>query len=419
MKIKKVAVELLKPYKNNARVHNDRQINLIARSIKQFGFTNPILIDKNNRVIAGHGRLLAAKKLGLSEIPTISIDHLSETEKQAYIIADNKLAEKAGWDNDILAIELQNIIDFDKDFDLTLTGLETPEIDLILHEATTQEQDTVDEIPHKAPKLVEYGDIWQLGDHRLICGDSLKKSTYDELLGNLKADIVVADAPYNLKVNGVVSGKGKIKRKEFAMASGEMSSSQFTEFLHKTFTHLKEFSRNGSIHYLFMDWRHCEEMINAAKGIYSTLLNICVWNKLSGGMGSFYRSQHEFVFVYKNGEFPHINNIELGVHGRYRTNVFNYPGIFINNKLNKENIKLHPTVKPVGLIVDIIKDASKRNGIVLDCFAGSGSTLLAAERTGRKAYLIEIDVEYCDIIIHRYQKITGKQAKLLKRIEEI
>jgi DNA modification methylase len=412
--MKKILIENLKPYKHNARTHSAKQIAQIARSIKEFGFNNPVLIDEDNTIIAGHGRVEAAKKLGLTEIPVVKITHLTEAQKRAYILADNRLAEKAGWDKDILAIELQNLVDIEEGFDISITGFETAEIDLMLYPQTGEEKDYEGLEEQNIPKRAEFGDLWQLGHHRLLCGDSLHKEAYERLLGLEKATIIVTDPPYNVKIDGHVCGKGKTKHKEFAMASGEMSDTEFIIFLKKTCQNMADFSRNGSLHFLFMDWRGAQNILTAGSAVYDELKNIAVWNKLSGGMGSLYRSQHELVFIYKNGTDPHINNIELGAHGRYRTNVWDYPGIFINNRLNKENIKLHPTVKPVGLLADILLDASKPHDIVLDPFGGSGSTLLAAERTGRKARLIEIDPHYCDVILHRSEKISAKKAVKLE-----
>ena len=310
-------------------------------------------------------------------------------------------------------ISVQNLLNLDQDFDLTDTALETAEIDLILHEDASA-QDKIDALPQEnIPKRVKTGQVWQLGEHLIACADALLKTSYERLLGQEKASIVASDSPFNLNILDIC-GNGKTKHKNFAMGGGEMSSEQFTNFLKTVFKNVSAFSTDGSLQYWFMDWRHCKEIITAGESVFSQLKNIAVWNKLSGGMGSLYRSQHELVFIYKNGTASHTNNIELGVHGRYRTNVWDYPGIFINNHVNKENIKLHPTVKPVGLLADILLDASKRGDIVLDPFGGSGSTLLAAERTGRKARLLEIEPHYCDVTIYRWEKMTKQKAKLLK-----
>lgn len=411
MKIVKIAD--LKPYPKNARTHSPKQIRQIAKSIKSFGFTNPVLVDKDNCILAGHGRVEAAKLAGLTEVPAVVISHLTPAQKKAYILADNRLAELSGWNKDILKIELEELQRIDCDFDLTLTGFEAPEIDVLLSPITPATEENADFLEKSIPSCVKSGDLWQLGQHKLLCADSTQKAAFNKLLMAEKADIIVTDPPYNVKISGHVrSGE---KYREFAMASGEMSQSEFSQFLKGVFTLLAEYSIPGSLHYAFMDWRHMGEILSAGMSAYTALKNVCVWNKLSGGMGSLYRSQHELVFVFKNGDAPHTNNIELGVHGRYRTNVWDYPGIFIKNKVNKANINLHPTVKPVGLLADILLDASPRKGLVLDPFGGSGSTLLAAERTGRQARIIEIDPHYCDVIIYRWEQQTSKKAV---RIEE-
>lgn len=409
-----IKISALRPYPKNARTHSPKQIRQIAKSIQEFGFTNPVLIDKDNGILAGHGRVEAAKLAGLTEVPAVVIRHLTPAQKKAYILADNRLAELSGWDKNILKVELEELQSIeDGDFDLTLTGFDTPEIDVLLAPPDAPASENAGFLEKSIPSRVKSGDLWQLGAHKLLCADSTQPVSFRRLLGAEKANLIVTDPPYNVKISGHVRSSEKYR--EFAMASGEMSQSEFSQFLKGVFTLLAEYSIPGSLHYAFMDWRHMGEILSAGMSAYAALKNVCVWNKLSGGMGSLYRSQHELVFVFKNGNSPHTNNIELGVHGRYRTNVWDYPGIFIKNKVNKANINLHPTVKPVGLLADILLDASPRKGIVLDPFGGSGSTLLAAERTGRQARIIEIDPHYCDVILYRYEQMGGKELKLLQR----
>lgn len=420
LKVKYLSIGQLKPYANNARTHGKKQISQIARSIQDFGFNVPILIDKDSNVIAGHGRLLAAEELQLAKVPTIRLENLTELQKKAYILADNKLAEKAGWDTEILKIELEGLQELDIDFDLTQTGFETPEIDLIINGTEEIKEDNpLDDLPEESEvkKQVKPGELWKLGEHYLYCGDSLKKESFKALLGRKKANLIFADPPYNVKIDGHVCGSGKIKHDEFTCASGEMSEPEFTGFLKTSFELLASFSNDGSIHYVCMDWRHVAEITAAGKQAYSELKNICVWNKQLGGMGSLYRSQHELIFVFKNGESPHMNNIELGKHGRYRTNIWDYPGVNTCGH-HRKDLKLHPTVKPVLMISDAIKDCSKQGDVILDPFGGSGSTLLAAEMSRRKAYLIEYEAKYCDVTIHRFEKATGKKAKLVKGVSD-
>lgn len=405
----------LRPYPTNARTHSRHQIRQIANSIVAFGFTNPILIDKNNTIIAGHGRLRAAELLGIEQVPTIRLEMLTESQIRAYVLADNKLALNAGWDKSILAIEFEQLLAIDEEMDITVTGFEIPEIDLIIQEAS-RATDPEDDWPtgEAGPAVTQPGDIWLLGKHRILCGNSLLEASYKTLTGGRRAAVVFADPPYNVPIEGHVCGKGSISHREFQMASGEMSKAEFVAFLSTSLRLFAKHSVSGSIHYLCMDWRHMNELLAAGNQVYESLLNLCIWIKDNGGMGSFYRSRHELIFVFRNGKGPHRNNVQLGKFGRYRTNVWEYPGISTMSKQGEEGnlLALHPTVKPVQLIADAILDASARGEIVLDGFLGSGSTLLAAERVGRTCYGIEIDPLYVDVAIRRWQRYTGEQATL-------
>lgn len=408
-------VSELVPYSGNSRTHSKKQIVQIANSIKRFGFCNPVLVGGGNQIIAGHGRVEAAKTLGIKEVPTVQLSHLNASERRAYILADNKLAEKAGWDREVLAIELQALVDID--FDVELTGFETSEIDIILEEASDialQPSGPDDDAPTYDDQhaITRPGDVWVLGSHRLLCADARDPHAYQALMQGAKAEFVFTDPPYNLRIDGHVCGLGRVRHKDFAMACGEMSSSEFTAFLEVIFRHLAAHSVDGSIHDICMDWRHLGEMLNAGAAVYSELKNVCVWNKTNAGMGSFYRSKHELIFIWKNGGAPHTNNFELGQHGRSRSNVWDYPGVNTFKAGRLEELAAHPTVKPVALVADAIKDCSKRNKLVLDPFCGSGTTLIAAERTGRKACGMEIDPHYVDVAVRRWQAITGKDAVL-------
>jgi DNA modification methylase len=402
----------LKPRKNNPRTHSKRQIKQIAASIEEFGFINPVLIDGDDGIIAGHGRVEAAKLLGMSDVPTLRVDHLSPAQVRAYVIADNRLAENAGWDRGLLALELKEL-SIDLNFDVAVTGFEVPEIDLLVQELDKGEPDESDEVPEidrSAPAISRPGDIWHIGNHVLVCGDALNKDTYVKLLGPKKAQMVFTDPPYNVAIANV-SGLGKVKHREFAMASGEMSPGEFTNFLNEAFVHFVDFSSDGSLHFICMDWRHLRELLDAAAKPYQELKNLCVWSKANAGMGALYRSQHELVFVLKNGSAAHINNVELGRFGRNRSNVWNYAGQNSFGPERETELAMHPTVKPVALIADAILDCSRRGQIVLDAFAGSGSTLIAAEKTGRHGYGIEIDPHYVDTIIRRFEAVFGVKAK--------
>ena len=405
----------LKPYARNARTHSPKQIAEIAASIKAFGFNNPVLIDKDGGIVAGHGRVEAAKQLGLATVPTIRLEHLSDAEKRAYILADNKLAEKAGWDREILAIELQHLMSIEVDFDITATGFELPEIDVLIDEleAKPTKGDPADQVPAvEGPAVTRLGDIWQVGPHRLICGDALAPETYARLLEGETAQMVFTDPPYNVRIDGHVSGLGAVQHREFAMASGEMSETEFTGFLATVFSNLVDASADGAIHFICMDWRHLGEVHAASRGRYSELKNLCIWAKTNGGMGSLYRSQHELVFVFKAGTAPHINNVELGRHGRYRTNLWSYAGANAFSATRDDDLAMHPTVKPVALVADAILDCSHRKGIVLDAFAGSGTTLVAAHKTGRRGFGVELDALYYNVILKRLAKVTKLEPVL-------
>jgi len=401
----------LVPYVGNARTHSVKQITQIAASIRQFGFTNPVLIDEDGGIVAGHGRVAAASRLGLVEVPTIALAHLSAAERRAYVIADNRLAELAGWDREILALEFQALSELDLDFDLEVTGFDTAELDVLLDGDFDTDVDNA--VPEIAPGafVSQPGAVWLLGRHRLICGDAQLRATYEQLMGDEKAQAVFTDPPYNVKIGGHVCGSGAIKHREFAMASGEMDQAGFTQFLAKALGGMVGVSVDGAIHFVCMDWRHVRELQAAGDPVYSELKNLIVWKKTNAGMGTFYRSQHELVFAYKVGTAPHINTFGLGNTGRYRTNVWEYAGVN-SFGANQKDLELHPTVKPVALVADAIKDVTQKGDIVLDGFGGSGTTLIAAERTGRSARLVELDPLYCDVICRRYAELTGNAAIL-------
>ena len=409
-----MSVDALKANPRNARTHSPKQIRQIANSLEQFGFINPILLDRDGVIIAGHGRLEAAKQLGLSEVPTIRVNDLSPDQVRAYAIADNRLAELAGWDTELLGTELAYLADLDIDFDPTITGFEMAKIDLLIGDlgdgSESESTDPDDSVPEtsRGPAVTQPGDIWVIGgQHRLICGDATKPETYDRLLIGDQARMVFTDPPYNVPIDGHVCGLGSIRHREFAMASGEMTSPEFEAFLTTVLTNLAGASTDGAIHYVCMDWRHMREILGAGHKAYTELKNLCVWNKSNGGMGSLYRSKHELVFVFKNGTGQHINNVDLGRYGRYRSNVWDYAGANALSPSRQDDLAMHPTVKPVALVADAILDTSNRADIVLDAFAGSGTTLVAAARTGRRGYGIEIDPLYCDIIIRRLAKTHG------------
>jgi DNA modification methylase len=408
--------DVLRPWARNARTHSKKQLRQISDSIRTFGFTNPVLIDEDNTILAGHGRVAAAKLLGLATVPCRLISTMTAAQKRAYVLADNKLALNAGWDEDMLATELSGLLATDLDFDLSVTGFSIPEIDSLIEGLDPEQRgDPADDrLPELVggPAVTRPGDVWHLGPHRLICGSALEAETYDRLLGDEMAQMIFTDPPYNVPIDGHVCGSGSVKHREFAMAAGEMSEQEFTAFLQAAFSHLARHSADGAIHFVCMDWRHMGEILAAGQATFTELKNLMVWVKDNGGMGSFYRSRHELVFAFKSGTAPHINSFELGQHGRYRTNVWEYRGINTFKSGRMAELELHPTVKPVEMIADAIKDCSKRGGIILDPFGGSGSTLIAAAKTGRRARLAELDPVYVDRIIRRWQAWAKDDAVL-------
>jgi len=412
-------IDEVKPDPKNPRTHKPKQVRQIANSIRQFGFVAPILVDGNGNVVAGHGRLLAARQLGMTCVPAVCLEHLTPAQVKALRIAENRLSENSEWNERLLAEAFQELSALDLDFGLDVTGFELPEIDLHIQslEAVGPEQnDPADEVPAaKEFAVAKPGQLWQLGNHRLICGSALDKAVYQALLESTLADFIFSDPPYNVFIRGHVSGNGAVQHREFAMASGEMSRAEFTTFLRAAFILLVAYSKPGSVHDICMDWRHLVEILSAGEEVYSGLLNVCVWAKTNGGMGSLYRSQHELVLIFKNGNAPHLNNVQLGKFGRNRSNLWTYPGVNNFGRGTEEGnlLAMHPTVKPVALVADAILDCSQRSDIVLDAFLGSGSTLMACERTGRSCRGIELDPLYVDTAIRRWQKYTGGEAVCL------
>lgn len=409
-----VEPEQLHPDPTNARKHSRAQIKAIAKSIEAFGFNAPILVDRNKKIIAGHGRYEAALLRGDAEVPVILLDHLSDVQAKAYMLADNKLTDRSSWDDQKLAIQLKELSDLALDFDIAATGFELPEIDIRIQSLDDPDgTDRADEfLPAAGPTVAIRGDLWHLGEHRLYCGDALEDGTWSELLGPERAAAVFTDPPYNIKIDGMASGNGKIKHREFAMAAGEMSRFEYSTFLERSLEIMRSGCVEGAIIFVCMDWRHIEDLLTAGRINELEHVNLCVWAKTNAGLGSFYRSQHELVAVFKNGGAPHQNNVELGRFGRNRTNVWNYPGASsFPRKNTKAMLALHPTIKPVRLIADAILDCTKANDLVFDPFVGSGSTILAAERTRRRSCAIELDPIYVDVAIRRWEQLTGQQAR--------
>jgi ParB-like chromosome segregation protein Spo0J len=411
-------VDDLKLDPNNPRRHSKKQIRQIRNSIKTFGFNVPILIDRFGNVIAGHGRLLAAIALGMPEVPTLCLDHLTPAQARAFMIADNKLTENSTWDDRLLAQQFKDLSLLGLDFSLELTGFEMGEIDLriaSLEDEPDPADDPVDAVPElpARPPVSKIGDLWLLGPHRVLCGNALDPADFITLMDAERAAMVFTDPPFNVPIEGHVSGLGAIHHRPFPMASGEMDKATFAAFLSRATQNLATFSVDGSIHFICMDWRHLDELLAAGRDAYGELKNLCIWVKDNGGMGSLYRSQHELIFVFKHGRNGHRNNVQLGQFGRNRCNVWHYPGANSFARCGEEGnlLVLHPTVKPVAMVADAILDCSARGDIVLDGFLGSGTTVIAAERTGRRCYALELDMGHIDTAVRRWQVLTGGSAR--------
>ena len=400
-----IRLEDLKPYAANARAHPKQQIQKLVRSIREFGFLNPLLIDEAGEIIAGHGRFIAAREVGLERLPAIRIRGLSETQKRALRLADNQIALESSWDMELVREELY-AISLDPACDLELTGFDAGRIDVLLDDGAG---DPGDEVVPAVPidPVSQTGDIWIAGPHRIGCGNVRTPGFLKAVTKGKAVDGAFLDPPYNVRVDGHVCGKGKARHREFAEASGEMSSSEFTQFLEDTLGVCAEVSRSGAVHFVCMDHGHLSEVLAAGMHVYGARLNLCVWNKSNAGMGSLYRSRHELVLVYRVGKGPHRNNIQLGKHGRNRTNVWDYPSVNTFGGSRRQDLALHPTVKPVGLVADVILDVTKRGETVLDAFLGSGTTLIAAERTGRTFVGLDIDPAYVDTALMRWRDMTG------------
>jgi DNA modification methylase len=411
-------IEELKLDPGNPRVHSKGQIGQIASSIRIFGFNVPVLVDRDRNVVCGHGRLLACHELGITEVPTLCLDHLTTAQARAFMIADNRLTEIATWDDRLLAEQLKDLSRLGLDFSLEVTGFMTAEIDLriaSLEDTPAQGDDPADALPESpaGPPVNKIGDLWLFGRNRLLCGSALDTAAFAALMGEERAATVFTDPPYNVKIDGHASGLGAIHHRPFPMAAGEMDQAEFTAFLAQACRNLAAFSAAGSLHFICMDWRHLDELLAAGAEAYGELKNLCVWVKDNAGMGSLYRSQHELVFVFKQRGGAHRNNVQLGQFGRNRSNVWHYPGANSFARCGAESnlLALHPTVKPVAMVTDAILDCTERGGIVLDAFIGSGTTVIAAERTGRRCYGLELDPIYVDTAIRRWQALTGEKAR--------
>jgi DNA modification methylase len=415
VRVQALALAQIKLDPRNSRTHSCKQIGQIANSIAAFGFTNPLLVNEDGTLIAGEGRYRAAQLLGLAKVPVIVLAGLSPARQRALAIADNKIAENAGWDRGRLAIEIPELSGLleTEGLDVSLLGFEAVEIDQLVtdfEENAADPEDNVDATWLKDRAVSNRGDLWLLGPHRLLCGDARSAADIARLMGHCRADVAFLDPPYNVRIGGVV-GRGRTKHSEFAMASGEMSSADYVRFLGIALNAAASVSREGALHYVCTDWRHITELMAAAKPVYGDTINIAVWVKSNAGQGSFYRSQHELVGIFRVGQASHRNNVELGRHGRSRSNVWHYAGVNSFRAGRMDELRSHPSAKPVALVADAIKDCTRRGDVVLDTFCGSGTTIMAAERVGRHARALEIEPRFVDVAIRRWQAFTRRDAR--------
>jgi DNA modification methylase len=398
--------------RQNPRKHSRRQIRQIARSIEAFGFNVPVLIDARGHLIAGHGRALAAKFLGLTHVPTITLEHLTETQIRAFMIADNRLTENSVWDDRMLAEQLKTLSVLDLDFSVDVTGFEMAEIKMRIEElapASRGKGDPADAIPDPGPRLqvTRTGDLWVLGRHRVYCGDARSDSAYSLLMEGRRARIVFTDAPCNGAADSSVTGL----KKAGPRATG-VNETEFVAYLENVLARLAHNTVDGALHFLCMDWQHSGELIAASRSADMEFKDLCVWVRDDAEQGSLYRSQHELVFVFRNCKMPNGDNLQLHQHDPHRSNVWRYRRASALSRKGREGKQsaFPAAIKPAALVADAILDGTGQGDIVLDPFLGSGTTVVAAERTGRTCYGLELDPRYVDLIVRRWQSFTSQNA---------
>jgi DNA modification methylase len=415
VRVQVLPISQIKLNPRNSKTHPAGQIRQIANSMVAFGFTNPLLVTEDGRLIAGEGRYRAAQLLGLAKVPVIVLAELSPARQRALAIADNRIAENAGWNRERLATEIPELAGLleAEGLDVSILGFEAVEIDQLVtdfEENAADPEDSIDPKWWQDRVVSKPGDLWLLGPHKLLCGDVRSAADIARLMAHCRADVAFVDPLYNLRIGGVV-GRGRTKHSEFAVASGEMSSADYVGFLSITLNVAASVSREGALHYVCTDWRHIAELLAAAKPVYGDTINIAVWVKPNARQASFYTSQHEFIGIFRVGQAPHLNNVELGRHGRSRSNVWHYAEVNSFRAGRMEELRSHPSAKPVALVADAITDCTRRGDVVLDTFSGSGSTIMAAERVGRHARALEIEPRFVDLTIRRWQAFTRRDAR--------
>lgn len=401
-------IEFIKFFENRVRKHPASLIQKISHSLMTYGWMLPILIDEHNRVIAGEARLLAAIELGWTQVPVIRIAHLSEAQVRAYRLADNRLAEEADWDSISLRSELIELSTLG--ISIEDTGFEIAEADIVIGTATSTADDVIVEAPSRdEPPVSRLGDLFDIGGSFILCGDALRLRSNAELMSGVSATALIVDPPYNVAISGHVSVTGR--HREFVEASGEKTPEEYAEFLAEFLARAIVSMEHGAIAFIFIDWRSVATLILAVEQAGLEMINLCVWAKANAGMGSLYRSRHELIVVARKPGGKPINNVQLGKYGRNRTNVWEFPGANSIGSEAREVLGDHPTPKPVAMLSEAILDVTKRGDVVLDLFGGSGSTLIAAHRTGRVARIMELDPYYVDLIVRRAQATLGLTAR--------
>ena len=399
-------VHALKLHARRLRKSDPAHVREVANSISTLGFNVPLLVGKDNVVIDGDSRLEAAKRLGLSSVPCIPVHHLDETEQRLLRLAVNRLGEKGTWDLDELEAEFRELVIADAPIEISGFGLD--EVDQLIDEGEAEPED-LDLAPSQGPATAQPGDVFRLGAHRLICGDATDPAIVERLMGEDVARLVLTDEPFTVPIEGHVSRGG---HQDLAMASGEMTDARFLEFNRKWMDAVLPYLVDGGILGTFIDWRGLPAAHATATALGLRPLSLVVWAKTSAGQGSLYRSQHELLPLFKKGEAAHVSNIARGKRGRHRSNLWIYPGVSSRRSDGRKGLQHYPTVKPTAMLEDALIDLTNRGDIVLDPFLGSGSTLMAAEKTGRICHGIELDPLYVDVIIRRYEVATRKSALL-------
>jgi DNA modification methylase len=393
------------------RTHSAKQIAQLTTAIQAFGEIVPLVIDEYDVLLDGYARYEVYQRLGMKDAAVIQISHLGPEEKRLFALSCNRLAEMAEWDETALRIEFEELLVLDPDIELELSAFQYAEVDQLLDNATSavEEQETAPLPRRDMSPATRPGDLWLLDEHRLLCGNALEADAYDTLLRGEVAQMAVTDMPYNVPISGHVCGLGTVKHREFVMGAGEFTPREFTAFMHTALCLIAKNTIPAGIVYAFMDFRSIRELLEAGSEVPLEYKQLCIWVKTNAGLGGFYRNQHELVAVFKNGPGKHINNFGLGER-RYRTNVWRAAGVNVFRAGRMKDLEAHPTVKPTVLFTDAMRDCSRRNGIILDPFAGSGTVFLAAERTGRVGRGIEIDPHYCDVAVQRWQAATGRKV---------